>query len=116
MITLSILLICLVLARSIENTPSDSPEFDSLINETINPGNAYYVNMNATTLLTISTWSSTLVSIFGVIMMELWSYQTASRMHQLSQNSDKLDLPSPYQLVFLLEMLKGAIEFDYSKN
>ncbi|KAL9107527.1 MAG: hypothetical protein Q9227_007629 [Pyrenula ochraceoflavens] len=108
MILLSALLLGLVLARSTRDSPSSSPEFNSLQNETTSSPDAYYVRINATALTTVSAWSSTLAPILAAFMMELWSYRTASRLKRLSQGPDKATLPSPYQFVLLLEMVRGS--------
>lgn len=108
MLLLPTLLLGLVLARSTSNNPSSATEFPFNADETSTSSDSYFVKMNATTLLTISTWSSTLTPILGAALMHLWSYRAASSISKHSQDSDKLDLPSPYQFAMILEMTKGV--------
>ena len=108
MLLLPALLLDLVLTRSTSNNPSSSMEFSFNADERSNSSDSYFVKMNATMLLTISTWSSTLSPLLGAVLMHLWSYRAASSISNHSQDSDKLDLPSPYQFALILEMIKGV--------
>lgn len=107
MIFLPALLLGLVFVRSTENNPSSGTDFSFNANETSNPSNSYFVRMNATTLLTISAWSSTLTPLLGAVLMYLWSYRAAESIFQSSQDGEKGGLPSPYQFAMILEMIKG---------
>lgn len=111
MIFLPALLLGLVFARSTKNDPSSETEFSFNANETSNPSDSYFVKMNATTLLTISAWSSTLTPLLGAVLMHLWSYRAAASIFKHSQNRYKLGLPSPYQFALILEMIKGQSVF-----
>ena len=104
---LTSLVLGLVIFRSFRDSPSSSPEFNFTNGDVRTLATAYYVDMDATALLTISSWSSTLTPLLGLVLMELWSYRIAKKIHAFSQFDAKDELPSPYQLVMLLETLKG---------
>ena len=109
MVFLPALLLGLTFGRPTSDAPSSTSDFAFNVSETSNSSDSYFVRMNATTLLTISSWSSTLTPLLGALLMYLWSYRVAASLSKHSQNSNKMGLPSPYQLALILEMIKGHL-------
>ncbi|KIW61169.1 hypothetical protein PV05_01326 [Exophiala xenobiotica] len=71
-------------------------------------GNAYYVDFNPTTLVTIASWSSTVAPLLAVCAMTLVSFPIANQLKAHSQMAG-FDLPTPYQFGLLLETMTGGI-------
>lgn len=108
MVGLAALLLGLVLSNNVEK-PENSPsreltldlrsEFDS---------DAYYVDFNPTTLVTIASWSSTVAPLLAVCAMILVSFPLAESLRNESQSSGS-DLPTPFQFSLLLECFTAGI-------
>ena len=123
MIFLPALLLSMTFVRSTKNDPSSGTEFSFNADEASNPSDSYFVKMNATMLLTISAWSSTLNPLLGSVLMHLWSYHAAESIFKYSQKRYKLGLPSHYQFAMRLEVITGQSVFgivfygaNYTKN
>ncbi|KAJ9644838.1 hypothetical protein H2204_001300 [Knufia peltigerae] len=69
---------------------------------------AFYVDFNPTTLVTIASWSSTVAPLLTVCAMTLVSFPIAKQLKEHSQMAG-FDLPTPYQLGMLLETMTGGI-------
>jgi hypothetical protein len=71
--------------------------------------NAYYVDMSATTIATIASWSSSVALSLVGFAMALWTYSIS--MSLLSQSNVRLytQLPTPFQFALLLKLVDGGI-------
>lgn len=67
--------------------------------------NAYLVNFNASKLLALASWASSLATMLPAYIMALCSFYTASIVNQLAERERSGHLPTPYQLGLLLEVL-----------
>ncbi|KAJ9663076.1 hypothetical protein H2198_001068 [Neophaeococcomyces mojaviensis] len=68
----------------------------------------FFVKISATTLITIASWSSTVAPILVGFAVTLTSYPIASGMLSASVKQEPAQLPTPYQLSLLLEMLSSG--------
>ena len=107
MLGLSALLIGLILANQVERQ-SDGSNPLAFTQESDTNDNAYYVDFNATTLATISSWSSTVAPLLAVAAMSLASFPISKKLKERSQ-SQSTDLPTPFQLSMLLDSLSGSV-------
>ncbi len=108
MLGLAALLLGLVLAKNVEkpaNTSSGTLTLD--LRSEFDP-NAYYVDFNPTTLVTIASWSSTVAPLLAVCAMILVSFPLAQSLKQNSQMSGA-ELPTPYQFSLLLDSLSAGV-------
>lgn len=69
---------------------------------------AYYVDISATTLITIASWASTLAPLLIASALTLASYPIARRILVASEKNDAASLPTPYQFALLLRMLSNS--------
>jgi hypothetical protein len=72
------------------------------------PG-VYFVNVSATRLIFIASWSSSLAPLLVTSMATLWSYRIPREMAQQSRASTHGRLPTPFQLGLTLSMLTGSV-------
>jgi hypothetical protein len=108
MLGLAALLLALVLANKLERQQTGTtgpttlgpyPDFDD---------NAYYVDFNPTTLVTIASWSSTVAPLLAVCAMVLISFPLAHSFKLTSEGRSD-DLPTPFQFSLLLDCLGAGI-------
>lgn len=81
---------------------------------------AFYVNFDATRLITVASWTSSVAPILPTFLMTLFSYSTAQRIMRSSADGRVGELPTPYQLSLLLGILGAEIGslrqyFDYRR-
>lgn len=107
MLGLSALLIGLILANEVDKQSNGSNPL-AFTQKSDTDDNAYYVDFNATTLATISSWSSTVAPLLAVAAMSLVSFPISKKLRARSQ-SQSTDLPTPFQLSILLESLSGSV-------
>jgi hypothetical protein len=69
---------------------------------------AIYVNINATTLTTFTSWSSTVAPLLGSFMVLLATYPACKKMINATKQGTTSSLPSPYQLAIMIQMRAGA--------
>jgi hypothetical protein len=70
---------------------------------------AFLADFNATKLLTVASWTSTLSSLLPSFAMVLVSFPVARNMVNASKDKRTNDLPTPYQLSMLLGVLNGSM-------
>ena len=107
MLGLSALLIGLILANEVDKQSNGSNPL-AFTQKSDTDDNAYYVDFNATTLATISSWSSTVAPLLAVAAMSLASFPISKALRERSQ-SQSTDLPTPFQLSMLLDSLSGSV-------
>lgn len=83
---------------------SDKLSFDSHNRDS----SAIFVNISATTLITIASWSSTLAPLLIASALTLASYPVSRKILLASQNEDTKSLPTPYQFTLLLRMVSNS--------
>jgi len=69
----------------------------------------YYVDISATTLVFVASWSSTVSLTLVSSVMLLVSYPVSRALLGRSHNRDVKRLPTPYQLTLLVDLLRGEI-------
>ncbi|PYH89986.1 hypothetical protein BO71DRAFT_402603 [Aspergillus ellipticus CBS 707.79] len=69
---------------------------------------AYYVNMNSSVLLFVTSWASSLGHMLSGFLITLASFPIARRLLQDIQRGRIQRLPTPYQLALLLKFLDGG--------
>lgn len=79
----------------------------SLVNNSQSLTNSYFIDVEATTLVTIASWTSTAVSFLPPWVMMLLSYPIAGHFWKSSQASNT-KLPTPYQLWMLIDLSTGS--------
>jgi len=89
-----------VTMRNAPNRPFSTGEFAE-------DSSAFFIDFSATTLATIASWASSTATLLPGLVMTLHSYQVANDM--LRANLDPTKLPSPYQLVLLMQSLDGKL-------
>jgi hypothetical protein len=75
----------------------------------IQPGDSYLVNLSATTITLIASYSSTIAPIAVGSAMTLILYSVSSQIVKSSEQEHLGDLPTPYQIGLLITMRSGAI-------
>ena len=73
-----------------------------------NDHNVIYVDMSATILTTVASWSSTMAPLVLPFLLTLVSFPVARTMMRASQNGDRARQPTPYQLALILKLLSNA--------
>jgi hypothetical protein len=68
----------------------------------------YYVNLSATSLIFIASWSSSLAPVLTGFALKLISYPLASDFLRSAKSSKAEQLPTPYQLALILRFLNGG--------
>jgi hypothetical protein len=69
---------------------------------------AFYVQVNATILVFIASWSSSVAPSLAGLVMILLSYSVAQRTMKLSASNQPEKLVTPFQLSILLGFLSGG--------
>jgi hypothetical protein len=75
---------------------------------TISESDAYFVDINATTLVFIASWSSSLAPILVGFVLTLYSYSVAKDYVRLTRRKLFSSLLTPYQLSILLRFINGS--------
>lgn len=103
MLALSALLLGLTYRYRIVRNPfvSDNLRFG----EDQDGSNAIYVDLSATTLITVASWSSTIAPLLVGFALTLLSYPLASTLLKAGQDSKPEQLPTTFQLSLMLRML-----------
>lgn len=70
---------------------------------------AFYVDFSSTTLVLLASLMSIVSSSLVSSFMVLYSYPIMSRIARKSQNSQNADLPTPFQVSLLIQLLKGGL-------
>jgi len=70
---------------------------------------ALFVDFNATRLLTVASWISTVSSLLPSFAMTLLSYPVARSILNASRKRSTAKLPTPYQLSMQLGVLNGSV-------
>lgn len=71
---------------------------------------SYYVNLSATRIALIASYSSTVISLVIGSAMVLVSYPLAAMFVRYSQNKDLKHLPTPYQVGLLVNLRTGSVK------
>jgi hypothetical protein len=88
------------------DTPSDKFSNSlSLVNNSQSMHSAFFVDIDSARLVTVASWTSTVIPFLLPWLMLLYSYHLAARF--LSQDPNKL--PTPFQLRLLIELCTGAL-------
>lgn len=119
LLALSAVLLALVFKHQVN---SDPPLFDIGTDQTIPfidnkgtsdfaaDGNAYYVNYDATRLITVASWSSTVAPLLPGFVLALLSFPIAKQMLDGSTAQRRSQsLTTPYQTSLLLALYGGSI-------
>ncbi|KAI3049420.1 hypothetical protein CBS147352_5956 [Aspergillus niger] len=69
---------------------------------------AYYVNMNSSILLFVTSWASTLAPMLSGFLITLASFPIAKRYLENIQQGRFERLPTPYQLTLMLKFFDGG--------
>jgi hypothetical protein len=86
----------------------DSPIDQSLGSEpSADDGDVIYVNLNATVLTTVSSWSSTMAPLVLPFILTLASFPVAKILIHATENDEHRN-PTPYQLALMLRILSNA--------
>ncbi|RAL00752.1 uncharacterized protein BO80DRAFT_502163 [Aspergillus ibericus CBS 121593] len=75
---------------------------------TLDLSGAYYVNMNSSVLLFVTSWSSSLAPMLSGFLITLASFPIARRYLQDIQNGHFERLPTPYQLTLMMKFFDGG--------
>ncbi|EXJ58734.1 hypothetical protein A1O7_06164 [Cladophialophora yegresii CBS 114405] len=108
MLGLAGLLLGLVLANDVEKPADRSSGTLTLNLRSEFDDDAYYVDFNPTTLVTIASWSSTVAPLLAVCAMILVSFPIAQSLKANSQMAGS-ELPTPCQFALLLDCLSAGI-------
>ena len=71
--------------------------------------NSYYVNLSATRIALVASYSSTVISLVIGSAMVLVSYPLAAKFVRYSQNEEFEHLPTPYQIGLLINLRAGTV-------
>ncbi|KAE9364794.1 hypothetical protein N431DRAFT_489274 [Stipitochalara longipes BDJ] len=70
---------------------------------------AYYVDMSATTIATIASWSSSVALSLVGFAMALWTYSISSSVLAQTHGTRYTELPTPFQFALLLKLVSGGM-------
>jgi hypothetical protein len=70
---------------------------------------AFYVDYQAATIATVSSWASTVAPVLVSFIMTILSYQIASMIQTRSSRENLADLPTPFQFALLVNLINGGI-------
>lgn len=70
---------------------------------------SYYVNLSATRIALIASYSSTVISLVTGSAMVLVSYPLAAKFVRYSQKEELNHLPTPYQVGLLINLRSGSV-------
>jgi hypothetical protein len=106
MVILTAVLLGLIAYNQVPQTYSALPGIpDPLARES----SAFLVDFSATRLLAVASWMSTVSSLLPSFAMLLFSYRVARTILNASKEKNTDNLPTPYQLSMLLDVLSGSI-------
>jgi len=105
-VALSAILLVLVFYNLVHHNETTYPDL-SLPGETDENG-VYYVRLNSTILVLLSSFSSTVAPILTGFFLSLVSYVVSLNFLRLSQSRDITKLPSPFQVGLLVSALGGG--------
>jgi hypothetical protein len=108
MLGLAALLLSLVLANKLDRQQTGTASPTTLGPYPDFNDNAYYVDFNPTTLVTIASWSSTVAPLLAVCAMVLISFPLAHSFKRKSEDFSG-DLPTSFQFSLLLDCLGAGI-------
>jgi hypothetical protein len=104
MIGFSILILAFVFADQMEKATCPYPELCPLLNAT--QSSYYYVNMPATRLVFVASWSSSISLVLVNMLMMMLSYWVSKQITTTTRHSR---LPTPYQAMILMKTLNGEL-------
>jgi hypothetical protein len=102
MLTFSALLLGLIYKYRIKNNEFASPNL-RLTTSQLN-SNAVYVDLSATLLTTVASWSSTVAPILVGFAITLLTFPVAKGMMKAANLNQPDRLPTPYQLALMIRM------------
>ncbi|OQV08900.1 hypothetical protein CLAIMM_13109 [Cladophialophora immunda] len=107
MLVLTAIFVGLVYVYEVSRTPEASENLVGI--SSVRDNSAYYVDFNATRLITVSSWTSTATSLTAAFFMVLISYPLAKDYIRRS-NSEGVDaLPTVYQFKLIIGLLGGGV-------
>ena len=106
MIIFSGLLLGLVFKYRI--TQNDFISSDLAFDSDQNDSSAYFVQISATTLTIVASWSSTIAPILVSFAITLVSYPVAKGLLTDSNTQDTAQLPTPFQLSLIVRMISSG--------
>ena len=77
--------------------------------ETIKHEGAIFVDISATTFTTVASLASTVAAVLGGFLVLLAAYPSAKKMATASCQGNSGGLPSPYQLMMIMEIRAGSV-------
>ncbi|KAH7370635.1 hypothetical protein BKA65DRAFT_21679 [Rhexocercosporidium sp. MPI-PUGE-AT-0058] len=89
-------------------TPSSAGSPDFQLPDASAHGNVIYVDISATTLTTVASWSSTVAPILVGCAITLISYPVAKQILRAGQSGGTDKLPTPFQLSLMLKMITSG--------
>ncbi|KAF2737825.1 hypothetical protein EJ04DRAFT_574309 [Polyplosphaeria fusca] len=99
--------LALVFQKQLTQTTCLYPDLCPIINGT--RSDSYYVQFSAASLVFITSWSSTFSLAMLGLLMTLFSYKTAaSFLRASSSNKHAHELPTPFQLNLIIQILSGG--------
>lgn len=106
MLIFSALLLGLVFHNRI--TQNDFSSSDLAFESNQSDPNAYFVQISATTLTTVASWSSTVAPILVGFGVALVSYPVAKGMLRASENHEVSQLPTPFQFSLIVRIISSG--------
>jgi hypothetical protein len=89
---------------------SDQPLFSTLQgNLTGLDSDAYYIDVQTTTLATISSWCSSIALSLISFAMTLWTYSISRSLLHRSLTQSYTELPTPFQFALILKIVGGGM-------
>jgi hypothetical protein len=101
---LSAALIGVVMAYRIKQSPSSIPNSSPEVDNGV-----YYVNLSASTVALISSYSSTVAPLAAGFAMTLVFYSLSRHIVRDSQKQITTNLPTPYQIGLLITLRSGGV-------
>lgn len=105
LVVFSALLLGLVLHYQV--TPH-SPIFSKFKAAASTDHNAIYVDLSATTLIIVASWSSTMAPLILPFLLTLVSFPVSRILIRATQNRDTSRQPTPYQYALVLRIMSNA--------
>jgi hypothetical protein len=107
MLAFTALLLCLLFFNQVYQSEIGTMGLQDPSN-TIGGSDAYYVDINSTTLVFIASWSSSLAPILVGFVLTLYSYTIAKDYKRYAREQLFGSLLTPYQLSILLRFVNGS--------
>jgi hypothetical protein len=89
-------------------TQNDSISGDLASNSDLSHSNVYFVQLSATTLITVASWSSTIAPILVGFAVTLISYPVARGLLTATEKHESAQLPTPFQLSLIVRMISSG--------